>query len=166
MYEFIDRLISLAIPRVRDFRGLSSKAFDHNGNYSMGLVEQVVFPELNPDKYTRVQGMNITFVTSTSSDDEARELLAQLGVLAGGQAGELGGAGADGRPLLPRERLPDGLLRPLGARRGDRGGRRGRPRWGRRSSASRRRGRPSSRVRPAPDDQPAGQLAAFCPASE
>lgn len=80
MYEFIDRLISLAIPRVRDFRGLSSKAFDHNGNYSMGLVEQVVFPELNPDKYTRVQGMNITFVTSTSSDDEARELLAQLGM--------------------------------------------------------------------------------------
>ena len=80
MYEFLDRLISLAIPRVRDFRGLKASAFDHNGNYSIGLVEQLVFPELNPDKFTRVQGMNIAVVTSTSSDDEARELLRGLGM--------------------------------------------------------------------------------------
>ena len=60
MYEFLDRLISLALPRVRDFRGLNPKAFDGHGNYSLGLNEQLVFPELNPDKYTRVQGMNIT----------------------------------------------------------------------------------------------------------
>lgn len=80
MYEFLDRLISLALPRVRDFRGLSRTAFDGNGNYSFGLSEQLVFPELNPDKFPRVQGMNITFVTSTDKDDEARELLARLGI--------------------------------------------------------------------------------------
>jgi len=80
MYEFLDRLISLALPRVRDFRGVSEKAFDGQGNYSLGLSEQLVFPELNPDKFTRVQGMNITIVTTTSSDDEARELLRLLGV--------------------------------------------------------------------------------------
>ena len=80
MYEFLDRLISLAIPRVRDFRGLKASAFDHNGNYSVGLVEQLVFPELNPDKFVRVQGMNIAVVTSTSNDDEARELLRGLGM--------------------------------------------------------------------------------------
>ena len=80
MYEFLDRLISLAIPRVRDFRGLKASAFDHNGNYSIGLVEQLVFPELNPDKFARVQGMNIAVVTSTSNDDEARELLRGLGM--------------------------------------------------------------------------------------
>jgi len=80
MYEFLDRLISVALPRVRDFRGLSATAFDKNGNYSLGLVEQLVFPELNPDKFTRVQGLNITMVTSTHSDDEARELLRMLGM--------------------------------------------------------------------------------------
>ncbi|MCA9171899.1 MAG: 50S ribosomal protein L5 [Planctomycetales bacterium] len=80
MWEFLDRLISLALPRVRDFRGLNPDAFDGNGNYSMGLVEQLVFPELNPDKFTRVQGMNICFVTSTSSDDEGRLLLQLLGM--------------------------------------------------------------------------------------
>lgn len=80
MWEFFDRLVSLAIPRVRDFRGLNPKAFDGNGNYSLGLVEQLVFPELNPDKFTRVQGMNITFVTSTSSNDEALLLLKLLGM--------------------------------------------------------------------------------------
>jgi large subunit ribosomal protein L5 len=80
MWEFLDRLISLAIPRVRDFRGLEPNAFDGNGNYNMGLVEQLVFPELNPDKFTRVQGMNITFVTTTSSNDEGRLLLRLLGV--------------------------------------------------------------------------------------
>ena len=80
MYEFLDRLISLALPRVRDFRGLSSTAFDGRGNYSLGLAEQLVFPELNPDKYTRVQGMNVTIVTSTHSNDESRELLRLFGL--------------------------------------------------------------------------------------
>ena len=80
MYEFLDRLISLAIPRVRDFRGLNPKSFDGHGNYTLGLSEQLVFPELNPDKYTRVQGMDITIVTSGGSDDESRELLKALGM--------------------------------------------------------------------------------------
>jgi large subunit ribosomal protein L5 len=80
MYEFFDRLISLALPRVRDFRGVSRTAFDGNGNYTMGLQEQLVFPELNPDKFTRVQGMNITFVTTAVNDDEARDLLARFGM--------------------------------------------------------------------------------------
>jgi large subunit ribosomal protein L5 len=80
MYEFLDRLISLALPRVRDFRGLSPNAFDGHGNYSLGLSEQLVFPELNPDKFTRVQGMNITIVMSTNSNDESRELLRGLGM--------------------------------------------------------------------------------------
>ena len=80
MYEFMDRLIALAIPRVRDFRGVKSKAFDGHGNYSMGLVEQLVFPELNPDKFTRVQGMNISITTSTDNDDEARKLLQMMGM--------------------------------------------------------------------------------------
>jgi len=80
MYEFLDRLISLALPRVRDFRGISRTAFDGNGNYSLGLSEQLVFPELNPDKFVRVQGMNITFVTNCSSNDDARELLAMFGM--------------------------------------------------------------------------------------
>jgi large subunit ribosomal protein L5 len=80
MYEFMDRLISLALPRVRDFRGISRKAFDGNGSYSLGLGEQLVFPELNPDKFSRVQGMNITFVIRNASDDESRELLTQMGM--------------------------------------------------------------------------------------
>lgn len=80
MYEFMDRLVSLALPRVRDFRGVSRKAFDGNGSYSMGLSEQLVFPELNPDKFTRVQGMNITFVVRNASDDESREMLTQMGI--------------------------------------------------------------------------------------
>src|SRR5262245_14846036 len=80
MYEFMDRLISIALPRVRDFRGVSRKAFDGNGSYSLGLAEQLVFPELNPDKFLRVQGMNITFVIRNSTDDESRELLTQMGV--------------------------------------------------------------------------------------
>ena len=80
MYEFLDRLISLALPRVRDFRGLNPDAFDGQGNYSLGLNEQLVFPELNPDKYTRVQGMNITICSSGSSNDESRELLKSLGL--------------------------------------------------------------------------------------
>jgi large subunit ribosomal protein L5 len=80
MYEFLDRLISLALPRVRDFRGLNPDALDGHGNYSLGLNEQLVFPELNPDKYTRVQGMNITICTKASSDDETRDLLRDFGL--------------------------------------------------------------------------------------
>lgn len=79
MYEFFDRLISLVLPRVRDFRGLSDKAFDGNGNYSLGLSEILVFPELNPDKYTRSQGLNIAICFSGNSDDDSRELLKQFG---------------------------------------------------------------------------------------
>ena len=80
MFEFLDRLLSLVLPRVRDFRGVSEKAFDGRGNYSLGLNEYLVFPELNPDKFTRSQGMNIVFVTSAQSDDEGRELLRQFGM--------------------------------------------------------------------------------------
>jgi large subunit ribosomal protein L5 len=80
MFEFLDRLIAIALPRVRDFRGVSAKAFDGNGNYTLGLSEQLVFAELNPDKFTRVQGMDITMVTSTSSDEEAREMLRLFGM--------------------------------------------------------------------------------------
>lgn len=80
MYEFLDRLIALALPRVRDFRGLSAKAFDGRGNYSLGLSEQMVFPEINPDKFTRPQGMNITVVTTADSDDDARVLLRAMGL--------------------------------------------------------------------------------------
>ena len=80
MYEFLDRLISLALPRVRDFRGLNPNAFDGHGNYSLGLSEQLVFPELNPDKFTRPQGMNITLVMSTDNNDESRELLKGFGM--------------------------------------------------------------------------------------
>lgn len=75
MYEFLDRLINIAIPRVRDFRGLSPKAFDGRGNYSMGLREQIVFPEINYDKVDAVRGMDITITTTARSDEEARALL-------------------------------------------------------------------------------------------
>lgn len=80
MYEFLDRLISIALPRIRDFRGVNPKSFDGNGNYSLGLAEQLVFPEIDPDKVTFTQGMDVTFVTSTHNDDEARELLRLFGM--------------------------------------------------------------------------------------
>ena len=80
MYEFLDRLISIALPRVRDFRGISDGAFDGHGNYSLGLTEQLVFPELDPDKFLRPQGMNITMVTTVDSNDEARQLLRAMGM--------------------------------------------------------------------------------------
>jgi large subunit ribosomal protein L5 len=80
MYEFLDRLISIALPRVRDFRGINRNAFDGNGNYSLGLAEQTVFPELNPDKYLRPQGMNITIVTSAKTNEEALDLLQRFGM--------------------------------------------------------------------------------------
>ena len=75
MYEFIDRLINIALPRVRDFRGVNSKSFDGNGNYALGLKEQYVFPEIEYDNVDSVRGMDIIFVTSAKSDEEARELL-------------------------------------------------------------------------------------------
>jgi large subunit ribosomal protein L5 len=80
MYEFLDRLISIVLPRVRDFRGLDPNAFDRRGNYNLGLTEQLVFPEINPDKFTYNQGMNITIVTTTEKDDEAREMLRLFGM--------------------------------------------------------------------------------------
>lgn len=80
MYEFLDRLVTLALPRIRDFRGVNPKSFDGNGNYNMGLTEQLVFPEINPDKVNFTQGMDITFVTSTRNDDEAREMLKLFGM--------------------------------------------------------------------------------------
>jgi large subunit ribosomal protein L5 len=80
MYEFMDRLINLAIPRVKDFRGLSPNSFDKKGNYSLGMSEQTVFPEIDPAKVEAVQGMNITFVTTAKTDDEARELLKLFGM--------------------------------------------------------------------------------------
>ena len=79
MYEFIERLIHLVLPRVRDFRGVDGKGFDGRGNFSMGLNEQMVFPELNPDKVSFVQGMNIAVVTTAKNDDEGRQLLVELG---------------------------------------------------------------------------------------
>jgi large subunit ribosomal protein L5 len=80
MYEFLDRLISIALPRIRDFRGINPKSFDGQGNYSLGLTEQLVFPEIDPDKVNFTQGMDVTFVTSTKKDDEARELLRLFGM--------------------------------------------------------------------------------------
>jgi large subunit ribosomal protein L5 len=80
MYEFLDRLITIALPRVRDFRGISDKSFDGRGNYTLGIKEQIIFPEINVDKITKVLGMDITFVTSALTDNEAYELLISFGV--------------------------------------------------------------------------------------
>src|SRR3989442_372736 len=80
MYEFLDRLISVALPRIRDFRGVNPKSFDGHGNYNMGLTEQAIFPEIDPDKVNFTQGMDVTFVTSSNNDDEARELLRMFGM--------------------------------------------------------------------------------------
>lgn len=80
MYEFLDRLISIALPRLRDFRGVPRKGFDGNGNYTMGLKEQIVFPEIDIDKLDKIRGLDISIVTSAKSDDEARELLRLIGL--------------------------------------------------------------------------------------
>jgi len=96
MYEFMDRLISLAIPRVRDFRGLSPNSFDGRGNYSLGLSEQSVFPEINAAKMEATQGMNITLVTTARSDAEAREMLSFFGVPFRGRNLEQEDAGVGG----------------------------------------------------------------------
>ena len=79
MYEFLDRLISIAIPRIRDFRGFSAKSFDGRGNYSMGLKEQIVFPEIDFDKIDRIRGMDITITTTARTDDEGRALMRAFG---------------------------------------------------------------------------------------
>ncbi len=79
MYEFLDRLITIALPRVRDFRGLNPKSFDGRGNYAMGLKEQIVFPEINYDRIEKVRGMDVIVTTTAKSDDEARELLRLFG---------------------------------------------------------------------------------------
>ena len=80
MYEFFDRLVNVALPKVRDFRGISQNAFDGRGNYSLGLHEQIIFPEIEYDKIEKIKGMNITIVTSAKTDEEARVLLKLMGV--------------------------------------------------------------------------------------
>jgi large subunit ribosomal protein L5 len=95
MYEFLDRLVSMALPRIRDFRGVNPNSFDGHGNYSLGLAEQVVFPEIDADKVQHAQGMDITIVTTAKNDDQARELLRHFGVpfRQPGAAGKGGGSG-------------------------------------------------------------------------
>ena len=80
MYEFLDRLIAVALPRVKDFRGVSPKGFDGSGSFSMGIKEQIVFPEVNMEKLDKVRGFNITFVTSADTDEEAKALLEEIGI--------------------------------------------------------------------------------------
>lgn len=80
MYEFLDRLIAVALPRVRDFKGVNEKSFDGRGNYTLGVTEQIIFPEIDIDKVNRITGLDITFVTSANSDEEAYELLKELGM--------------------------------------------------------------------------------------
>ena len=80
MYEFLDRFISIAVPRIRDFRGLADKAFDGKGNYSLGIKEQIIFPEINVDKIDRIRGLDITLVTNAKSDEESFELLSAFGM--------------------------------------------------------------------------------------
>ena len=80
MYEFLDRLVSVALPRVRDFKGICDKAFDGRGNYTLGVTEQIIFPEIDIDKITKITGMDITFVTSAQTNEEAYELLKELGM--------------------------------------------------------------------------------------
>lgn len=80
MYEFLDRLIAVALPRVRDFKGINEKSFDGRGNYTMGVTEQIIFPEIDIDKVNKITGMDITFVTTAGTDEEAYELLKELGM--------------------------------------------------------------------------------------
>jgi large subunit ribosomal protein L5 len=80
MYEFLDRLIAIALPRIRDFKGINDKSFDGRGNYTLGVTEQIIFPEINIDKINKIMGMDITFVTSAKTDVEALELLKQFGL--------------------------------------------------------------------------------------
>jgi large subunit ribosomal protein L5 len=80
MYQFLDKLVSVSLPRVRDFRGVSKKAFDGRGNYTLGVKEQLIFPEIDYDKVSKVRGMDIVIVTTANTDEEARELLTQFGM--------------------------------------------------------------------------------------
>ena len=80
MYEFVDRLVNVALPRVRDFRGISGKSFDGRGNYSLGLTEQLIFPEIDYDKIDKIRGMQIVFTTTAKTDEEGKELLKMLGM--------------------------------------------------------------------------------------
>jgi large subunit ribosomal protein L5 len=80
MYEFLDRLVSVALPRIRDFRGINDKGFDGRGNYTLGITEQIIFPEIDIDKVSKIMGMDITFVTTAPNDDEALALLAEFGM--------------------------------------------------------------------------------------
>lgn len=80
MYEFLDRLIAAALPRIRDFRGVNNKGFDGHGNFTLGVTEQIIFPEIDIDKVTKIQGMDITFVTSAHTDKEAHALLTEFGI--------------------------------------------------------------------------------------
>lgn len=80
MYEFLDRLIAVALPRIRDFKGINDKGFDGHGNYTLGITEQIIFPEINIDKISKIMGMDITFVTTANTDIEALELLKQFGL--------------------------------------------------------------------------------------
>ena len=80
MYDFLDRLVSIALPRTRDFKGISPKAFDGRGNYTLGIREQIIFPEINYDKIDRIKGMNVTFVTTAETDEQGRALLKSLGM--------------------------------------------------------------------------------------
>jgi len=85
MYEFMDRLMSIALPRVRDFRGISDKGFDGKGNYTLGVKEQIIFPEISIDKVSKISGMDITFVTTANTDEESLELLKSFGLPFAGQ---------------------------------------------------------------------------------
>jgi large subunit ribosomal protein L5 len=80
MYEFLERLIVASLPRIRDFRGVKASGFDGRGNYNLGITEQIIFPEINIDKVNRIQGMDITFVTSAQTDEEAKGLLQEFGI--------------------------------------------------------------------------------------
>jgi len=80
MFEFLDRLITTALPRVRDFNGIKATGFDGRGNYSLGITEQIIFPEIDIDKVKKIEGMNVTFITSAATDQEAKSLLAQMGL--------------------------------------------------------------------------------------
>lgn len=105
MWEFLDRLIAVAIPRIRDFRGLSTRSFDGRGNYSMGVKEQMIFPEINYDQVEQIHGMDVTFVTTTTRDDIALALLRELGMPFRG----------DDKPLVPRPDRMAGVLTEAGA---------------------------------------------------
>lgn len=80
MYDFLNKLVNIAIPRVRDFRGISGKAFDHNGNYSLGIKEHIIFPEIDYDRIDKIKGLNITIVTTAKTDEEGKELLKLMGM--------------------------------------------------------------------------------------